>query len=861
MAKKGTISDSNHSVRNEAARLVNLLIKPGSRREEEFESIGHLDATIFSSPPPLQIAVVRECIDRIGAMRKRLGKPRQEDHRYMNLRHQDGFPTAALRVAQRLFRRKLPFTEADLVFLINRSADLEMTTIWDLPYLETLVRLAADQSNDEVLSEEFLIALGRLSSCLAWCDNARERKLRARIASLSEGPKSLPLERGEAWSDRVFDDFDSSGTRKKESWLALLSHCREAAGAAPSGQWITTARVRLKKVGQIEFVRRITAWFSFVEKPRTQRIEQWSQWVPDPNQLIVDTNANVLKGLAWCCSLFEDAEIARALTRLAISAYRKVPKIGPRAVKVGNACVYSLGAIPGTDGVAQLAILKVRVKFGTAQKGIEKALIATAERVGIPREELEEMSVPAYGLTDVGVRREEFGDCVVELAVTSRKPELKWSKADGKLLKSVPAAVKKDFADDLKDLKQAVSDIEKMLPAQAARIEQTYLQQKEWAFPIWRERYLDHPLVGTLARRLIWQLRNGKKAASAIFHDGQIVRHTDKSVDWLDDNTQVRLWHPLDEDIATITAWRDWLVRQEVRQPFKQAHREVYLLTDAERNTRSYSNRFAAHVLKQHQFNALCGARGWKNTLRLMVDDEFPPAHLALSTWKLRAEFWVEGIGGDYGTATNETGTYYYLATDQVRFYVTDAAMNTAHAGGGGYSSRGMDRDENHPLDLEQLPPLVFSEVMRDVDLFVSVASVGNDPNWSDGGPEGRYRDYWQSYSFGDLAETARTRKAVLERLVPRLTIAPRCSFSDRFLIVRGDVRSYRIHLGSGNILMEPNDQYLCIVPKQSVGKGIDNLFLPFEGDSTMSVILSKAFLLAEDTKITDPTIVSQIRR
>ena len=29
----------------------------------------------------------------------------------------------------------------------------------------------------------------------------------------------------------------------------------------------------------------------------------------------------------------------------------------------------------------------------------------------------------------------------------------------------------------------------------------------------------------------------------------------------------------------------------------------------------------------------------------------------------------------------------------------------------------------------------------------------------------------------------------------------------------KGDLRTYKIHLGSGNILMSPNDQYLCIVP------------------------------------------------
>ena len=148
---------------------------------------------------------------------------------------------------------------------------------------------------------------------------------------------------------------------------------------------------------------------------------------------------------------------------------------------------------------------------------------------------------------------------------------------------------------------------------------------------------------------------------------------------------------------------------------------------------------------------------------------------------------------------------------------------------------------------------------MRDVDLFVGVASVGNDPTWPDGGPDGPVPRLLGRYSFGDLSATAQTRKAVLERLIPRLKIADRCSFADRFLVVRGDLRTYKIHLGSGNILMEPNDQYLCIVPKQR-SPAASAGFLPFEGDGTLSIILSKAFLLADDTKITDPTITSHWR-
>jgi hypothetical protein len=163
-------------------------------------------------------------------------------------------------------------------------------------------------------------------------------------------------------------------------------------------------------------------------------------------------------------------------------------------------------------------------------------------------------------------------------------------------------------------------------------------------------------------------------------------------------------------------------------------------------------------------------------------------------------------------------------------------------------------------LPLLEVPAVVFSEVMRDVDLFVGVAGVGSDPTWADAGPNGEFAEYWRHAVFGDLSASAATRADILSRLLPRLKLRDRCRIDGRFLVVRGDLRTYRIHLGSANILMEPNDQYLCIVPERGAGSGqAQEVFLPFEGDRTLSIILSKAFLLAEDAKITDPTILRQI--
>ena len=164
---------------------------------------------------------------------------------------------------------------------------------------------------------------------------------------------------------------------------------------------------------------------------------------------------------------------------------------------------------------------------------------------------------------------------------------------------------------------------------------------------------------------------------------------------------------------------------------------------------------------------------------------------------------------------------------------------------------------DHEPLELSRIPPVVFSEICRDVDLFVGVASIGNDPEWSDRGNQGFTQQAWHNSSFGELNQLAITRKQVLERLLPRLAIASVSHLDGNFLIVKGTRHSYKIHLGSGNILIQPNNRYLCIVPS---GKDTTSgIYLPFEGDRTLAVILSKATMLAADNKITDSTITRQL--
>jgi hypothetical protein len=867
VAKKKSEAVSPSDMAKKAEELLDKLTKEFLPKMEDGIYGKKLDdvpmgKTILAQDSATQAVLVSTAVYRLEELDPKIAamRTRYEDDYYRKPNWSDLWNSygVLLMTLRGLLRRSLPLSEATIVRLIYwpiRSANYIDSYLQPLSGIATAAEnfAEANESGDP-LREALVSFMARLREK----PNDKDcRKVADRLQALLAGGPTIQLEAGEAWSDAALADLKKMKAAARKSWNALLIHCQTGGRGKFTERWATEARRLVDDIGFDSLKDRLLRWFPLVDKPRTVPIERKNQWEPDYDHLLKEAHVELLRGLVWCCGFQEDADLARAVARLALSAYRKIPGKGPRLVSLGNACVTALGAMPGLPPIGQLAILKTKVKSVSAQKEIEKTFNVSAAREGLARDEIEELAVPSYGLESVGVRRETFDDYQAELIVDGATASLHWLK-DDKPLKSAPAAVKKDHAEEFKELQTSVKDINGMLAAQRERLDTLFLAQKTWPFAIWNERYLDHPLIGTIARRLIWSFAGKGKSTAGMWHEGQLVGVNGKALK-VNDKTTVALWHPINRAMEDVLAWRDWLERREVVQPFKQAHREVYLLTDAERRTRTYSNRFAAHILRQHQFNALCAARGWKNKLRLMVDDSYPPASRPLPVWNLRAEFWVEGAGSEYGQDTNETGTYLYLSTDQVRFYPIDAAQLYAHAGGGGYSETWDGRAADEPLPLETIPPLVLSEILRDVDLFVGVASVGNDPNWADGGPGGQYRDYWQSYSFGELSTTAQTRKTLLERLLPRLKIGDRCTFADRFLIVRGSLRTYKIHLGSGNILMEPNDQYLCIVPKQTVAGG-ERVFLPFEGDGTLSIVLSKAFLLAEDAKITDPTIVSQLK-
>ncbi|MEU8355246.1 DUF4132 domain-containing protein [Nonomuraea sp. NPDC048882] len=400
---------------------------------------------------------------------------------------------------------------------------------------------------------------------------------------------------------------------------------------------------------------------------------------------------------------------------------------------------------------------------------------------------------------------------------------LTWRQGE-RPVKSLPAAVRKEHPEEVKRLRELVKQVNRQVSTMTRALEAGFAAESTLPYATWLAQVARHPVAEPVAARLIWEIEHAPGEWQATLGAPEEPG--------VPEDAQVRLWHPARATTDEVFRWRERITEERVRQPFKQAFREVYLLTPAEEGA-ALSERFAGHVVDYRRLYALLKTRAWQTPM--------------LGPWD----------GGVEGEATRELGTrvagdrwrvalhHEYLHDDPGEYALTGRIRFDRHDGGGWR--------EAPPAEV---PPLVFSEAMRDVDLFVAVTSIATDPEWADRG-QGRHLDYWRETSFGSLAASGEVRRDALARILPRLAVADRCTLDGRFLVVRGDLRTYKIHLGSGNVLMDPGDVYLCVVPERKTDA---RLFLPFEDDSRLALILSKALLLARDTEITDESILRQIK-
>ena len=381
----------------------------------------------------------------------------------------------------------------------------------------------------------------------------------------------------------------------------------------------------------------------------------------------------------------------------------------------------------------------------------------------------------------------------VRLVIDGLSPTLHIGKA-GKTLKTAPPAIRK--SPDFVALKTQQTQLKEQIARFCSTLEAMMSSGETLALDDLKP-LLKMPAVRLLLEQLI-------------------VLADDAVLGWLDTATltvtdlegrqhvaakNLRIAHPFHLFTAgQLSDWQKEVVSHRRVQPFKQAFRELYLLTPAERDSGLWSNRFAGHLLKGKVAARLLQVRNWSTS---SVEDIY-------------YESKEHGIYAMFNFL--DTGHYLseteHFTFDTIAFY----------------------RDQQ-AIALEQVPPLLFSEIMRDADLLVSVAHAADGYNTSN--------------------ETLQRRAELVGELIQGLGLQ-NVKCDGHFLRIIGQRANYRVHLGSAAIHIEPGN-YLCVVP---AGSGVTDFYLPFaDTDKKMAEVLSKMFLLLDDMNITDSLILEQIQR
>ncbi|HEX4641917.1 MAG TPA: DUF4132 domain-containing protein [Candidatus Acidoferrales bacterium] len=772
--------------------------------------------------PPVLLAFLAQCFDWLKA-EAHLG----QDYTACN-NVAEGIQVALTRAP-----KPLPGELVEQLFRQYYGSMGEMAHMF-FPVRLLILSLTKDQVTNEIRAHLRKLHL-RLAPSPTGKIEPDAQHFREQIAELmrEEGEKQLDPGRG-PWTQVVFDEIKTKEEIARAGWEGLLEHCRALEQAVPGAKWKKRSRELINILGEAEVFSALLRWLALGPTPG-QPSEARSPIEDSPYQ----------KGLVWCLGASNNRETAVAIADFGLACLRKVPLLGAVSQKVGFTCAQALGAMECGEAVAQLTRLRAKVKYTVARRLIEKSLRQTAERSGLTVEALEDMSVSNYGLDAEGEAKIDIGDAraIVRLGADGHAG-VAWFDADNKLVKSAPSHVKKAFPKEVRAVPALAKELEEAFIAQRTRLESSYILPGAMPVAHWRQYFIEHPFLGFLGRRLIWVFRDAGGSEISGIWSGQGM--TDSSGNPIDAGAaqSARLWHPLASDAAEVQRWRTHIFSQKIRQPFRQAFREFYEVTEGERKTKTYSNRFARVLMRQHQFASLCRARGWEYRLMSANFDGSNVPTKKFDPWNLRVEFYVD-IPSDRDTSLLQSalgeqsgaGINLFIGSDQVRFY--------------------RDRRE---VGIEDVPAILYSEVMRDVDLFTVVSAVGADESRADQGDRG-VGILSDRLDVRELSGIIGLRRETLALVLPHTPIQDRCTIHNTWLQVQGRLGTYRIEFawGGASFVTETGIRRLAIPRKVLDAVSLDYSAIPMDMDYRTETILRKACVLADDWKIDSPDLIQQL--
>lgn len=375
------------------------------------------------------------------------------------------------------------------------------------------------------------------------------------------------------------------------------------------------------------------------------------------------------------------------------------------------------------------------------------------------------------------------GDVEMCLYVDEGKVSTKVVKG-GKELKSVPAAIKKDdYVLELQEAKQTFTE-----QYRRTRIMFEEAMESRTVFTVEEiDALKDNPVLTDMIDSLVFECGGD----FGLWKDLKKKKGSD-----------VYIVHPY--TLFKAGVWKDMqklIFDNEIVQPFKQVFRELYVKTDEEKNCLD-SRRYAGNQIQTKKTVGVLKSRRWIADVEDGLQKVYYKENIIATIYALADWFSPSDI---------EEPTLEWVA-----FY---------------------DRKTGERIKIADVPDILFSEVMRDVDLAVSVAHAGGvDPEMSH--------------------STVEMRRAIAEFTCKSFKLK-NVSFTATHALIKGERASYNVHLGSGVIHLD-GGLMINVLPVHSQRRG--RIFLPFvDDDPKTAEIISKILLFADDSKIKDPFILDQI--
>ena len=372
--------------------------------------------------------------------------------------------------------------------------------------------------------------------------------------------------------------------------------------------------------------------------------------------------------------------------------------------------------------------------------------------------------------------------------------EIIYEKA-GKELKSLPTKLKKD------KYIEAVKEVHKNLKEQYRRSRKMLEEAMEDGIEFYGyeiENLMTNPVIAPILKSLVFKMGNDL----GYYVDKKLKSAKKKSVAVKDDSL-LKIAHCFDLfESGEWSAYQKDIFDRELKQPFKQVFRELYVKTVDEKG-RDKSLRYAGHQVQPAKTVALLKTRRW------IIDGQ---EGLEKVYYKKNIIAKIFALADWFSPTDIEAPTL-----EEVQFF---------------------DRKTFKPILIDDVPDLIFTEVMRDLDLVVSVAHIG------DVDPEASH-------------STIEMRKAIIE-FNCKLFKLKNVTFTENHALIKGERAEYSIHLGSG-LIHQKAGSAINVLPVHSQHRG--RVFLPFiDDDPKTAEIMAKVLLFAQDDKIKDVFILEQIK-